>query len=207
MSHHKSDHAKIKEQNGARRGKRVPRKITASYLHNSGLYYLERFAASKAHFKSVMVRKVRRSCMHHVDQDFELCVQMVDDLADKFERSGLLDDAVYTRGVVSSLRRRGKARNAIVQKMMVKGIDRERTLEALDRLDYAQCESAEDAERQAALKLARKKRLGPYFAGEEQDIKKSLGVFARAGFSYAVATFILDMDEEVAEDLLTREVF
>lgn len=87
--------------------KKRPRKITETYLHNSGLFYLERFAASKAHFKVVMTRKVKRSCLYHVDQNYETCVEMVDALADRFEELGLINDAIYTRGCVESFRRRG----------------------------------------------------------------------------------------------------
>ena len=114
MPHHKSDKANIKPQ------KKIPRKISETYLHNSGLYYLERFAASKKHFKFVMKNKVKRSCMHHTEQDFEQCAAWVDALADKFEKVGLIDDDAYTNGLVASLRRKGKSRSAIINKLNIK---------------------------------------------------------------------------------------
>lgn len=177
----------------AQKHKRPPKKITPTYLHNAGLYYLERFSASKNHFKSVMLRKVKRSCMHHTDQDYEACRQMVDELADKFETLELLNDEVYTRAIVTSLRRRGKSRTMILNKMRMKGIGKDQALAELAKIDAQNDE--EDPEFEAALKLARKKRIGPYFIGEEQDIRKSLGVLARAGFSYDIAKKVLDQDE------------
>lgn len=171
---------------------RIPRRINPTYLHNSGLYYLERFSASKAHFKSVMMRKVKRSCMHHKDQNYDECAKMVDDLADKFERLDLLNDEVYARAVVTSLRRRGMSKTMILGKMRMKGIGRDLTLQELNKIDTESYD--EDPELQAALKLARKKRIGPYFTGEEEDMKKSLGKLARAGFSYDIARKILDYD-------------
>lgn len=216
MSHHKSDDIKIKTQNGksaqnftrqpkkvqkARREKRPPKKITETYLHNSGLYYLQRFAASKNHFKTVMKRKVKRSCLYHTDQNYEDCAHLVDQLADKFEQSGLLNDDLYTRGMVSSLRRRGKSKTAILAKMRAKGITPERTIEILDILDEEDHDSTESAEKQAALKLARKKNLGPYYRGDKDtmDTRKALGVFARAGFSYDVARYVLNIDPDEVE--------
>ncbi|PCJ02858.1 MAG: RecX family transcriptional regulator [Alphaproteobacteria bacterium] len=209
MFQHKSDQAKIKPQkdadnkrytNSKQRERRPPKKISESYLHNSGLYYLERFAASKKHFIFVMSRKVKRSCMHHTDQDYDACIVMVHALADKFERTSLLDDTVYTNGLVASLRRKGKSRSAIVNKMRMKGIAPDQTIEALEKLDHELHDNMENAEMNAALRLAKKKKLGPYFIGEEQNMKKSLGVFARAGFSYQVAKSILDMDDEDIND-------
>ncbi len=196
MAYDKSHEAKIKRQ------KKKPKKITESYLHNSGLYYLERFAASKAHFQSVMTRKVKRSCMVHPEQDFDKCAEMVIALADKFERVGLLDDESYTRGRVGSLRRKGLSKSVIVQKMHIKGIAREHTLTALQALDDETYDDERDAEIAAALRLARKKRLGPYRRDMQEvdddgkSARRALGVFARAGFSYDIAKTVLDMSAD-----------
>ena len=191
-----------------KRTPRRPRKITKSYLHNSGLYYLERFAASKAHFKTVMKRKVKRSCLYHTDQDYDECAEMVDALADKFEELGLLNDALYTRGCVEGFRRRGLSRSAILNKMRVKGIDRDATLEVLNHIDAEIYDGEDLSEKRSALKLARKKKLGPYVVeGKTNHLddnekrkaqQRALGAFARAGFSYALSRWVLDL---VPEDL------
>lgn len=165
--------------------RRKPKKITPTYLHNAGLYYLERFAASKNHFKTVMMRKVKRSCHVHEDQDYEACREMVEQLADKFVNLGLLNDTLYAEGQVNSMRRKGMSRRAIINKMRMKGIDFEQVEEALKQIDN------ENTEYESALKLARKKKIGPFFIGEEQNIKKSLGILARAGFSYEIASKIV----------------
>ncbi len=196
MSYHKSS----KNKSDKTPVKKIPKKISETYLHNSALYYLERFSASKEHFKFVMKRKVRRSCMHHKEQNYDLCAQMVDKLADKFEKTGLLNDDLYTNAMVASLRRKGLSRSFILNKMQAKGINANKTLDALNKLDNDNNQNSDEAEINAALKLAQKKKLGPYFIarkfGEEENKRKSLGVFARAGFSYQIAKNILDMDKE-----------
>lgn len=200
MEHHKSDSPKIKTQKHKNQ-RRIPKKITPTYLHNSGLYYLERFSASKAHFKTVMMRKVKRSCMHHADQDYEECRAMVDALADKFEALELLNDAVYARGVVGSLRRRGFSRTAVMMKMRAKGIEPEDSMRALQNIDEET--GAQEPEFNAALKLARKKKMGPYYLGDDEpNVQKWLGAFARAGFSYDIARRVLDIDDS---DLMSVE--
>lgn len=203
---HVSDNKSKKKDWDKRPEKKPPKKITPTYLHNSGLYYLERFAASKNHFKTVMKRKVRRSCMHHLDQDYDECAKMVDELADKFEKVELLNDAQYTESHVNSMRRRGMSRSAIITKLMLKGIPREQTSTALDVLDEDLHEDKYIAEKHAAVKLVRKKKIGPFWRGiEEENHKNSLGKLARAGFSYEISSWALKLEEEELDEFtITR---
>lgn len=219
MSYHKSVPAKIKsqsimnqsahpDQKGKKAKKSAPKKITTTYLHNAGLYYLERFACSKQHFINVMIRKVKKSCAAHVDQDFEACRQMVTDLADRFEESGLLNDTLYTQGVVASMRRKGASTSAITQKLKSKGI--ENSKEVLGEYDQAEHVTSRDAEFSAALVFAQKKKIGPYFisGAREQNIsqhaqnKKWLSAFARAGFSYEISSKVITMNRSDIDNQL-----
>ncbi|MBI1301793.1 MAG: RecX family transcriptional regulator [Alphaproteobacteria bacterium] len=197
MQHHKSDQVKIKTQ----KNKRTPKKISETYLHNSGLYYLERFAASKKHFIKVMGRKVKRSCMHHTNQNYEDCMSIVRTVADKFEKSGLLNDGLLKEGLVRSLRRKGTSKRGILNKLQQKGLDQTTICTTVEKHDEEHHECSQEAEKMAALKLAKKKKMGPYFVGEDENIKKSLGTLARAGFSYDIARMVLEMEQKEAEDL------
>lgn len=187
------------KNNKPRAAKKPPKKITAEYLHNSGLYYLQRYAASSGHFREVMLRKVKTSCRAHPDQEYAQCAELVDALVQKFLSSGLLNDDLYVRGVVGSLRRRGTSTQSILGKLRLKSVDGDtaaRHLQEIDE-DFADAEQGETAERKAALIFARRKKLGPYAqAGwEEEDgaFQKALAKFARAGFSYEVAAGVLKL--------------
>lgn len=191
-----------------RKEPRPPKKITERYLHNSGLYYLERFAASKAHFKTTMMRKIQKSCYHHKDQDINACEEMLDALIEKFESSELLNDDLYTRGTVTSLRRRGLSQKAIVAKLRAKGIASDLTLKHLNDVDEETSNSTGEADLKAAILLCRKKRIGAFgihdYDGEDgQKLRKRhLGALARAGYSYGVSVKVLDMPLEDAEEFL-----
>ncbi len=208
MTHHKSDQAKIKDQNKRSQNKsysaqkRPPKKITKTYLHNSGLYYLERFAASKKHFIFVMSRKVMRSCAYHKDQDYNDCISMVHELADRFEKAELLNDKVFSENVINSLRKKGFSKNAILARMAKKGIARDLTLSSLNEVDTRfSDENPEEAEKEAALRFAKRKRIGPFSNGRPKDYKKSLGMMARAGFSYELSNQILgNPDDNTVEE-------
>lgn len=176
--------------------KKKPKEITPTYLHNAGLYYLEHFSTSKMHFKEVMMRKVKRSCLCHKHQNYNSCVKMVDELADKFEKCGLLDDKVYASAMISSMRRKGLSRQSIKAKMRSKGICLDMVAQILENMDDHYHESENEAEIAAAIKFACRKKIGPYFCGTNQNAQKSLGIFSRAGFSYDVAKHVMDIISE-----------
>lgn len=179
-----------------RKERKPPKKITPDYLHNSGLHYLQRFPASSGHFRTVMMRKVDRSCHHHTTQDREECAKMVDALVEKFTGMGLLNDEGYSRGMVTSLRRRGLSARAINAKLSARGLSRDRITHALAEHDDERTEP----ELVAALRLARRKRLGPFSGQERQE--KDLATLARAGFSYDIASRVTSMDAVEAEEIL-----
>ena len=159
----------LKASSKKKKQKRPPKKITENYLHNAGLYYLERFAASKAHFKSVMLRKVKTSCLHHKDQNYEDCAGLVDKLADKFEELGLLNDEAYMRGMVTSLRRRGLSGRAIMMRLSAKGISGEMSKRGLQDHDQDYAETEREGDLIAALTYCRKKKIGPFAAQKTID--------------------------------------
>lgn len=187
---------------------KVPKKITERYLYNSGTYYLQRFAASSNHFRKVMMRKIDNSCYHHKEQERDKCIALLDKLIAQFQDYGLLDDEAYARGSVQSLRNRGLSERAVFLKLQQKGLDQDLIRKYLDLIDG---ENNSDSELCAALKLARKKRMGP-FAREapeitsreeaEKDKNRILGRFARAGFSFGIAAQVMDMSYEEAVALI-----
>jgi regulatory protein len=179
-----------------RKEKKPPKEITETYLHNSGLYYLQRYAASIVQFRMIMQRKIDKSCRHHVDQNREECLRLLDALVEKFIRSGLLNDTGFARGSVSSLRRRGLSQRVIFMKLQNKGLSEMQIREALEEFNTENETSPQTLELEAAMKLARKKKYGPYAQGAIFDRKKALATFARAGFSFDVSRKVLELEEE-----------
>ena len=182
--------------------KRTPRKISPTYLHNAGLYYLQRFSSSSENFKKIMIRKVRKSCAHHKDQDYEECCTMVDALVEKFIALDLLNDDLYTASKINTLRRQGKSERAILSNLRSKGLSAKQIQKHLERHNLEMADNSKDAEQMAALIFARKKRLGPFQGQKETPHEKALASLARAGFSYDIAQKTLKYSSEEAEELI-----
>lgn len=194
----------------SQKGKKAPRppkKITERYLRNSGLYYLQRYTASSGHFRQVMMRKIKRSCMHHKDQNIEDCAKILEDIIIEFCEMRLLDDEAYGKAMVTSFRRRGHSKAQILQKLSAKSMNREYILQLLDGFDEDMDLESAQTERLSALKFAKKKRVGPFRKpGDDYDFNKELAKFARAGFGFDIARAILDMPFEAADEELSQSV-
>lgn len=182
---------------------RQRKKITPGYLHNAGLYYLQRFAASTVQFQRVMQRKIDKSCMAHPEQDREECRKWLIAVIETFQRSGLLNDSLYAAGAIRSLRQRGLSARAIEARMAIKGVPAALVKETLQEIDTL---SESDPNLVAALRQARKRRIGPYWPpgkdapSELQD--KHLAAMARAGFDFETAHKVLKMDKQEADALI-----
>ena len=183
-----------------RKGKKPPKKITEKYLYNSGLAYLQRFPTSTPHFRRIMGRKIDRSCNYHKDQNREDCATLLDGAVGTFTRMGLLNDEAYLQGMVNSLRRRGLSRQAILFKLQQKGLTGTDVAAALAAQDEENTEVSADMA--AGLRLARRKRLGP-FRKVEADRNKELAAMARAGFDFETAQKILSLSPEESEEILS----
>lgn len=176
-----------------------PRKISAKYLENAALYYLQRYASSSENLRKVLTRKVQKSCTFHKVEADEF-YPVIDKLILRYISSGLLNDTAYAEGRVASLRRQGLSKQGIAAKLQVKGLKRAEIEKALAEVD---AEKGENAELQAALTLARKKKIGRFRTKPDADIKlrqKELAAMGRAGFSYETARQALDYREEDQND-------
>ncbi len=180
-------------------GRRAPAKISPRYLQWVTARYLDRYSSSEENLRRLLNQRVYRSARHH-EADAEPWKKLVDEEISRLVRIGHLDDARYAYERARSLHRRGNSPRAIRSKLSAKSVPSSAIDEALQRL----AEDGADLELEAALTFARKRRLGPWArerSDERERRNKDLGRFARAGFSYAIASRILDAeDEETARE-------
>lgn len=181
-----------------------PRKATAKSLENGALYYLQRFATSSENLRRVLMRRVYKSARHH-DTDPAEGAEFIEDIIQRFQRSGLLDDAGYAEIRAVSLSRRGSSARAIRAKLAEKGV----ASEIIDQTLLALKQEDEDPEFTAAVTLARRRRIGPFRQEEKrQDFKeKDLAALARAGFGYGVAQKVIEAEsaDELEEEITANQ--
>lgn len=180
---------------------------TAARLANIALYYLSRFAASEASLRRVLQNRIRRAALrdavfaadHAKHEQLRLDIETI---IAKHRKTGALNDALYAESKTSSLRRAGKSRRVIQQKLKIKGIDSQIIDRALTAKDDDAGMDSETSDLKAAHILAKRKKLGPYRVGESDAdrTRKDMAAMARAGFSLATVRKVLGATLEDIED-------
>lgn len=161
------------------RERRAPRPLDPARLNDMALAYVARFATSAARLEGYLARKLRERGW---DGEREADVPA---LVARFVAAGYVDDAAFARAKAGSMTRRGLGGRRIDQALGAAGI-------AAPLREEVRPEPL--AARQAALALARKRRLGPFGAppADRAAREKQVAVLLRAGHR-------LDMAREVVE--------
>lgn len=171
-----------------RPGRRSAKPPTPERLKRRALYYLERFAASRAHLGHVLARRALRDAAA-LDLPEAPVRDAIETLLGELERLGLLDDRAYAEARARRLAEKGKPPRRIAQDLASRGVDRALATAATRALEA----ESPNLELETAIAFARRRRLGPFAreAGGGRPPEKALAAFARAGFSSAVARRIL----------------
>ena len=186
--------------------------LTAVGLEEAALRYLERYAASVAQVRRVLLERVRRAVAAGVG-DAEQGGVWVAALLARYQASGLLNDTAFAEAKTASLRRRGASQRKIQGWLAERGVAREDIRRALDAEANAEANADANAETgaetkaaidqgppelRAAWALARRRRLGPFRPPTQRLERrlKDLAVLARAGFSHTIARQVIDAPGE-----------
>lgn len=170
-----------------RRAKRPPRPLDQSALHDLALAYVARFASTGARLESYLARKLRERGRADDDADGEAPAIDIPALVGRMIALGYVDDEAYARMRSRDLAARGFGARRIEQALWSAGVDEP------TRAEHA---PGEAARRRAAVRLAQKRRLGPFgrdeTAPDPKLREKAVAAMLRAGHEFAHARFIMD---------------
>ena len=170
-------------------------------LMNKAVHYLGRYSASRQRLREVLQRFAMRKLDSHEAAEV---ARAIDTVLDDCIRLGYVDDAAFAMARARSKRRSGGSALAIRRSLAEHAIGQDIADEALAAAD----EATSDGELAAALRLAARRRIGPYFVrqGDDDTHRRHLASLARAGFSFATAKAVMalgspDEADELADSL------
>lgn len=170
--------------------KKIPKKITPQRLKNIALFYLKRFETSETGLKNVLKRRVDDYAYFDKDFDKFTAYQWIDDLVADFVRLKYVDNERFAEIKIRGYLAAGKSPRYILIKLREKGIDDILANKLLGEQEFDEFESA--------LKLAKKKKIGPFLSDlsvKRERRNKDLAILIRAGFNYDIALKVLDWEE------------
>ena len=158
------------------------------------LFYVGRFATSRAKLISYLRRKVRERGWDGPDEPD------VEAVAGRLVRLGYVDDAAFALSKARTLMTRGYGAGRVRQSLHAAGIGEEDGAGAR--------ELAAASAVAAAIKFAQRRGLGPFAAGslDPRGRDKALSAMIRAGHGFALAKAILSLEpgSEVDEQQLAE---
>ena len=166
-------------------------------LENKAVHYLGRYASTGARLEEVLHRFARRKLS---GEDPERIDRLVRLKVEQCIERGYVDDGQYARRTAESMRLQGASRRKIRMKLAQAGVAEKVIDQAVEGRD---AEAGPDAEAEAALRYARRRRLGPFARKEKHGDdwrEKHFGSLARAGFDPSTAKFVLDFGSAAAAE-------
>jgi regulatory protein len=188
----------------ARREKRAPRPLDQAALHDLALSYVARFATTGAKLEGYLLRKLRERGIAENGEDGRAAPIDVPALVAQMIEAGYVDDDAFARMRSRDLTARGFGARRIEQALWAAGVDEP------TRADHA---PGEEERRQAAVRLAQKRRFGPFSrseacsdrADEARAREKAIAAMLRAGHEFAHARFIVEATSlDCVEDWLAE---
>ena len=153
-------------------------------LKELGLRYVARFATSRAKLADYLRRKLRERGW---DGSGEPPVSTIVEWA---AGAGFIDDPAYALSRARSLGARGFGERRVTMELRAAGIEEDDGAAALTH--------ARDTAEEAALRFARRKRIGPFATTppDRRESDKALAAMMRAGHAFDLARRVLSMPPE-----------
>ena len=174
------------------RNKKKTLKVTVDEMRNFAFAYVEKYAPSKQQLKTYLLKKYLKSSIPTVKKKdiSELINLVVEDL----EKDKFISDKFYSDSKAKSLIQRGSSINKIKNYLISKGIKDKHIKETIDKIK----EDNEDQDFFSAIKICKKKRIGP--AREEDNrklfYKKDISILARSGFDFETSKKVLEIKKD-----------
>ncbi len=174
------------------KNKKKTLEVTIEEMRAFALKYIEKFAPSKQQIKTYLLKKYLRSKVNNVKKSN--ISDLIDITLEDLEKSKFINDKFYSESKAKSLIQRGSSINKIRNYLMSKRVGEKYIKNTIEKI----YENNEDQDFFSAIKVCKKKRIGP---SREEDnrilfYKKDMGVLARSGFDFEVSRRVMDLDKK-----------
>ncbi len=167
------------------------KKITKQRLKNIALFYLKRFESSVDNLRQVLKRRINNYAYQNSEFNKDEAYSWIEEIITDFKRLKFLDDNRYAELKITGYLNAGKSVRYIKTKMQQKGIKENIIDNILSEQSFNPLEMA--------LKLAKKKQIGPYRKNEDlrkANRQKDMAMLVRAGFDYDIVCEVMNLNDD-----------
>ena len=173
------------------RNKRKTLQVTVDEMRNFAFVYVEKYAPSKQQLKTYLLKKYMK--ISSTDSRKKDVNKLIDIVLSDLEKNKFINDQFYSESKAKSMIQRGNSINKIRNYLMGKGIDDGFIKDTVEKIK----EDNSDQDFFSAIKLCRKKRIGPARTEDNRTLfyKKDISLLARNGFDFETSKKVMDIDK------------
>ena len=173
------------------RNRKKTLKVTVEEMRNFAFTYIEKYAPSKQQLKTYLLKKYLK--ISNEDVKKKDVNNLIDIVLSDLEKNRFINDKFYSDSKAESMIKRGKSINKIRNYLIGKGIDDKFIKETVNKIE----EKNEDQDFFSAIKLCKKKRIGPARVEDNRPLfyKKDISLLARNGFDFETSKKVMDIEK------------
>ena len=174
------------------KNKKKALEVTVEEMRKFSLSYLEKYAPSKQQLKTYLLKKYLKKTVSNIKkQDI---TGLIDVVLSDLEKTKFISDKFYSDSKAKNLIQRGTSINKIRNYLISKGIQDKYIKETINKIN----ENNEDQDFFSAIKICKKKRIGPSRTEDNRPLfyKKDISILARSGFDFETSKKVLALEKE-----------
>ena len=174
------------------KNKKKTLKITVEEMRNFSLSYVEKYSPSRQQIKTYLLKKyIKQSISSVKKQDV---IDLIDVVLSDLEKTKFISDKFYSDSKAKNLIQRGTSINKIRNYLISKGIQDRYIKETINKIN----ENNEDQDFFSAIKICKKKRIGPSRTEDNRPLfyKKDISLLARNGFNFETSKKVMDLKKD-----------
>ena len=174
------------------RNKRKTLQATVDEIRNFALAYVDKYAPSKQQLRTYLLKKYLKLSVPNIKK--QDVTNLIDVVLSDLEKSKFINDKFYSESKAKSMIRRGSSINKIRNYLIGKGINETFIKDTVDQIK----EDNSDQDFFSAIKLCKKKRIGPARAEDNRTLfyKKDISLLARNGFDFETSKKVMDIEKD-----------
>ena len=166
--------------------------ITVDEMRNFAFIYIGKYAPSRQQLKTYLLKKYLKSKTNNVKKSN--ISDLIDIVIEDLEKSEFINDKFYSESKAKSLIQKGSSINKIRTYLIGKGVGEKYIKNTIDKIN----ENNEDQDFFSAIKICKKKRIGPSRTEDNRKLfyKKDISILARNGFDFETSKRVMDLEKD-----------
>jgi len=174
------------------KNKKKSLEITVEEMRNFSFTYIEKYSPSKQQLKTYLLKKYIKTKIPNINK--KNITDLISIVLEDLEKSKFISDKFYSESKARSLIQKGSSINKIRNYLFSKGIKGNYINDTIEQIK----EKNEDQDFFSAIKICKKKRIGPSRDANNRSLfyKKDISILARLGFDYETSKKTMDLEKD-----------